>query len=316
MLEPAYIKALEVRTRWLRWALEGHAHRVWSRIEATTKDEGAFLSILPEYTAALETGDTFCMVKPFLKLVAHAIEGIPDNLVFDHTWLQARDGWLWLEERQEIPQARTVKEYGAVDHFAAVSWFSVPEGTKLCSGRPAKVGATQFLMYQDFLKYGSEGFGTWSYFLLEDGDILGDRITEFERKSLSRISDPSHFQGGPAGYEMKWVCAAFYLMAQKLSLVVRHETDRHTTRRSMREGNPVQSFIRVITLRRLEEDRKNEGATKLVDWQWQWEVRGHWRNQFISSTGEHRPVFIEAYIKGPENKPLKPSSHKIFVAGR
>jgi hypothetical protein len=45
-------------------------------------------------------------------------------------------------------------------------------------------------------------------------------------------------------------------------------------------------------------------------------VRGHWRNQFYPVENVHRPVFIESYIKGPPDKPIKPLGHKIFKAVR
>lgn len=118
-------------------------------------------------------------------------------------------------------------------------------------------------------------------------------------------------------HELRWIYSAFYLMAQRLSTVVHHESDRHQKRRMQREGNPLQPMVEVITLWRLEEDRARETkGSKFVDWQWQWEVRGHWRNQYIPSTGEHTPVFVEAYIKGPKDKPLKPPGLKLFSASR
>jgi hypothetical protein len=67
----------------------------------------------------------------------------------------------------------------------------------------------------------------------------------------------------------------------------------------------------------MEEARAKAGADGgKVDWQWQWTVRGHWRNQFHPSTGLHSPTFIEAYLKGPESAPLKPDTLSMFVAKR
>lgn len=106
-------------------------------------------------------------------------------------------------------------------------------------------------------------------------------------------------------------------MAQRLAITVQHPVDRHTHHRAAREGQTAPSFIRVITLRRLEADRQRAGsAGEAPDWQWQWEVRGHWRNQWYPSEGIHKPKFIEAYLKGPEGKPLKPGATKLFAARR
>ena len=49
-------------------------------------------------------------------------------------------------------------------------------------------------------------------------------------------------------------------------------------------------------------ERVSAGCDKIdgrIDWNWQWEVRGHWRNQFYAATNTHKPVFVEAYMKGP-----------------
>lgn len=338
MLDSSYIHALEMRARWLRWSKE-QGEDVWSRAMTVVPAVGTrqrLLGIFPTYRSNLAAGDTFFMDRHFCKLVDHARQDhAPDDLAFEHTWMQAPTGWLWLEEPFRVPILSTpgldnpkVAEFLKRDpnsdlRLSAIGWFPVDPGTKLESGRIANEGATEFLTYQDFSYYRSDavGFGCWSYFVLNNGDKLGERQRQFEAQAktiggdyLEKIGDRS----ADLMHEIRWIYAAMYLMSQRLSTTVRHETDRHTRRRGEFSGRPVQPFIRVVTLRRLEEDKKKDvsAGLKMIDWQWQWEVRGHWRNQFFPSTGEHKPVFIEAYIKGPEGKPLKPDSHKIFVARR
>jgi hypothetical protein len=48
----------------------------------------------------------------------------------------------------------------------------------------------------------------------------------------------------------------------------------------------------------------------------QWLVSGHWRKQFYRSTGEHRPKWIEPYVKGSEDQPLKPPTETVFRVSR
>lgn len=51
-----------------------------------------------------------------------------------------------------------------------------------------------------------------------------------------------------------------------------------------------------------------------VDWAWQWAVRGHWREQ---PTKEGvKLIWIHPYIKGPEDKPLKPDAGRVFAVTR
>lgn len=74
---------------------------------------------------------------------------------------------------------------------------------------------------------------------------------------------------------------------------------RDNARRQLRHED-----VTVIHLRRgnqFDYDEPGDGP----DWQYQWLVRGHWRNQWYPSLGEHRQVWINPYVKGPDDRPLK-----------
>lgn len=44
------------------------------------------------------------------------------------------------------------------------------------------------------------------------------------------------------------------------------------------------------------------GATR--EYRHRWIVRGHWRNQYYPSRNDHRPIWIDPHLAGPEDKPL------------
>ena len=326
-MEPGHTKALETRLRWLRWA-EEEGVQVWSDISRASKKP--YMDVLPAYKSTLEHGDTFFMNRQFCDLVEHARKTVPDELVFESSWMQSQEGWLWLETPVEIPLALLTEEGKVVDTtqkppvVSAVGWFPVPEGTPLPPGSSrthAGRGAYMFLCFQDLNHYesGHPGFGCWSYFLVQEGDRLIDRIEQFEAKQ-ERERVAGNYAPSAATkelHEIRWVYTGFYLMAQRLALLPRREIDRAQKRRFEHAKYTHPSYIRVVTLRRLEQDRKKaEESGKHIDWQWQWSVRGHWRNQYFKSTGEHKQIFIEAFIKGPKDKPMKPDSVKLFVARR
>jgi hypothetical protein len=318
-MKSEYINAIEVRSRWLKWArIEGGP--AWNHITRIANRDGqkaasSYLEALPAYQHALETGDTFFMNKNFCSLVENARSTIPDDIEFEMSWVHSPQGWMWIEVPFEVPNPELqnpgledpvirAKLEGLVIRVSALGWFKVSE-TKM-----------YFLCYQDFESYmpGKTGFGCWSHFTLSQGDKLIDRIHDFESKSFGmgaylkgRESDMKH--------EMRWVYAAQYLMAQRLSHHTSVPVDRPTRRRHERANEKISPDVRVISLRRLEEDRPKSDELHPVDWQWQWEVSGHWRNQPYKD-GSFKKIFIEAYIKGPENKPLKPAGHKIFIARR
>lgn len=86
--------------------------------------------------------------------------------------------------------------------------------------------------------------------------------------------------------------------------------------RKLAERAHVTSLVSVITLRKGENTHHDDVSTRSRDYSCQWLVRGHWRQQYYASTAEHRPLWIEPYVKGPEEKPLKPPSHTVFAVTR
>jgi hypothetical protein len=52
------------------------------------------------------------------------------------------------------------------------------------------------------------------------------------------------------------------------------------------------------------------------DWQYRWITRGHWRNQWYPSLGEHRQIWIAPYVKGPEDKPFKAPDLRVWTFNR
>lgn len=323
-MESSYITALETRMKWLQWGLnEG-------RDQWKVTGRAAYLGG-QSFLRVLEGGDTYFMNKRFCSLVDNARSTVPDELQFESSWMLSPQGWMWIEDPFLVPQLVHEKSLYSVK-ISAIGWLPINEGLVTADymepdkkGRIAGRGAYQFLCFLDYnhiydfstQKKHKEGFGTWSYFMLQDGDNLIERIRQFEKQASvdggayddNRTRDMLH--------EIRWIYSAMYLMAQRLSVTVTHNTDRATRRRAVREKREVPSFIKVVSLRRFEEEKVKAKTTgNAIEWQWQWTVRGHWRNQYYPSTGEYKPKFIESFIKGPADKPLKPDSVHVFVARR
>jgi len=84
-----------------------------------------------------------------------------------------------------------------------------------------------------------------------------------------------------------------------------HRQRKDNRNRGVTDTNPV----RVISLRRRERPtHENSGDATSVDWSCQWLVSGHWRklHQPRKWDGEQF-VYIQPYVKGPEDKPLRVS---------
>lgn len=324
-----YIKAIETRNKWLKWSA-ANVH-VAPKLDYVPPESWA------AYIKCLAQGELFFMNKKFCSLVDHARLSIPDDMTFDASWVQTRQGFLWIDEPFEVPKSIDDKDYTL--KISAIGWLPITKVTELESGvrygeydlRSLESNAVAFMCFIDLSKAGDDtrlaapdGYGCWSYFTIKHGEKLIDKVIAFEiyLNSLRPANGASNVPYGEFVdniklHEIRWIYTAFYLMAQRLSITFDEDVDRATRRRAEHDKVSVPPKIRVVSLRRLEQHKEKVGGVNApVDWQWQWEVRGHWRNQWCRSTQTHKPLFIEGYIKGPEDKPLKPPGQKLFVAAR
>ena len=86
-------------------------------------------------------------------------------------------------------------------------------------------------------------------------------------------------------------------------------------RRHLPPSYSADPVIKIIQLRR-RSPATNGLEPQSRDYSCRWLVRGHWRNQFYPSSKSHRPRFIPAYVKGPDDKPLKSTKSSIFAVVR
>ena len=325
-----YMYALEQRLRWLNWSKSPEALE-----EMKLMPERSFLT----YQSILEQGDTFYMNKRFCELVDLARRTIPDELKFETDWMISPKGFMWLEDPFEIPKPIMSLEpdVKAVDRIAsmrisAIGWERVPETYIDHANRHEKPfilktlgdlmvpGAYQFvcfLNYRQFNPNAGPGFGMWSYFVVNPGSVVLERIHRFEKNSINSVESAQYDEGRVTDvlHEIRWIYTAMHLMSQKLAATNTQQAQRPARRRMQKAKAPFVPIVKVITLRRLEQ-KGTPGPGREVDWQYQWPVSQHWRNQYYPSTGEHRWVWIEEYVKGPPDKPFKPPQLKIFKAER
>jgi hypothetical protein len=113
-----------------------------------------------------------------------------------------------------------------------------------------------------------------------------------------------------------YVHALLAFMRTKYVSQQQYTFDRAERRRAQKEKRRLPS-IRVIYLRQ-KAAGGDEPHEKHIDWQYQWRVRGHWGQQWYPSIQQHKPTYVGEYLKGPEDKPLKPLNDKqtIYVVSR
>lgn len=108
----------------------------------------------------------------------------------------------------------------------------------------------------------------------------------------------------------RFVLAACVFLRQRIVQASEVHIERHFRKRIEREYPDAVPSVKVITLRRAESSPHDGGETRQVEWSCQWIVQGHWRNQKIKEG--HRLIYIEKYIKGPDDKPLRVHPQTVF----
>lgn len=337
----SYTDALEKRIEWLKWSYGEEAEELYEDVQGPLK--------LYRYT--LRKGETFFMNRRFCELVDYARVSVPDEMEFDPKWMPTKQGWMWMEvpfvtptftpnsetirritenltdeERRELFPEEKIE--GVRLTVAAIGWSEIPRGvTRTGDGKVIPEGSYEFACFAnhaEVMKRSGMGFGMWSYFMLSPGEMVLDRLRQFEQRQVEEGKNEPRVGSGyqesretDEYHEIRWVYTAFHLMSEKLSMQVEHRAERPTRRRIARENLPLPDKLRIVTLRRLEEARKEaKGEGEKKDWKWQWHVGGHWRNQFYPSENIHRTKWIEEYLKGPTDKPLKPRVHTLFKVER
>lgn len=111
---------------------------------------------------------------------------------------------------------------------------------------------------------------------------------------------------------MTFACGCLWLQ-QKIITVSQAPLSRAAERRLARAD--IDPKCLVVELRSKQYTRTTpDDETKHVDWAWQWAVRGHWRDQ--PTKDGYKLIWIHPFIKGPEDKPLKPSAARVFAVRR
>lgn len=166
-------------------------------------------------------------------------------------------------------------------------------------------------------------FGRWQltmYHYVLSNQRLGPAMVLPSEASAQRLLKegtlPSEFTNILRQYWAFWL-----LCGQTVTQSSPADIPRAFARRALRAKIPPR--VSVIHLRRVSKHEDYEGESR-TEWLHKWIVRGHWAWRRCSSEhpfaesypgGLHCRVYIEPYVKGPENKPLV-QSQKVYSLDR
>jgi hypothetical protein len=114
---------------------------------------------------------------------------------------------------------------------------------------------------------------------------------------------------------VRFVLASWLWFKQRVMCPRASEVNRVAKKAAARAA--VNLLCNVVVLRRSEASTGVSSVDAVArDYSCQWLVGGHWRQQYYPSTNEHRPIWIEPYVKGPEDKPFRAPAETVFAVAR
>lgn len=174
---------------------------------------------------------------------------------------------------------------------------------------------TCFWIYSAATNRINREYGPWisfANFILENGsDCDFDKLTVMD----GRVKTTDKEFDLKAGSEslLRLLLASWLWLKQSFMT-----TETHKPTSSVKKAAHIAripALINVVVLRRRS---ANAGVAhhQEVEFSCQWMVRGHWRQQFYPSTQERRPLWIESYVKGPDDKPFRAPRETVFQVNR
>lgn len=114
----------------------------------------------------------------------------------------------------------------------------------------------------------------------------------------------------------KFVLAAFAWLGQDIIANTVERLERHQRKEFNRYTGQNLDGVQFISLRKVHREHSEPGNGKR-ELSCQFTVDGHWRNQACGEGMKQRKlIWISPYLKGPEDKPFRPSKQKVYLVNR
>jgi hypothetical protein len=312
----SYSEALEQQVRQMRlWESDYGTERARFFSTAMPRPEQTQMRICD----MLRYAQTYFLACDLAAGLAVSSEALP-NMPIGHDTLSYRTGWLWLEDPLTIEGLRLWDDRDHDDALLrAIAWsesFMEPSGRVYATfhGPIESTARPHGISLFGFFECGHGDhapnpelihFDTWSFgVLIED---LGPDLTEWMELNKSQLL---------VLFVRRFFVSFSLFVAQKIVIFETLRAERHARKRLEHQGWSDEPLVRVVRLRRTDHLSSSPESSEPVEWSCQWVVRGHWRQQFYPSKHANQPIWITPYVKGPEDKPLKPPRATIFAVVR
>jgi hypothetical protein len=240
-------------------------------------------------------GNTLQLATPFfvsseiIQVLHNSMGDFPKDLPFDSFWPEVNMGWAHMETPFMIPFDKEPDEL----ECKALLWVPQPGEDKRLS--VVFFGGSIGGAYSAALRF-------WAVQILQPDATIANSL-EDESMAESRFGL----------FGVRFLAVFFSFLRQKLVSLQGQRAPRPARKRFWRITQTEAPLVRVIQLRRREVRGKENGHGEPRDWSHRWIVSGHWRKQWYSSRHRHEPLFIDSYVKGPDDKPLKARRVNLYA---
>lgn len=252
--------------------------------------------------SGISSAPAFFVGRDMCQVINHSAAVLDSSDVADEGYPPSKSGFVYFEEGFEVQDVR-----GETLKLSAIVWQQTADGVILHLWNDQYAHPDDM---SDALKDMPEAFrrlcGRWGYVgvsFYRHGDVLGDAVYMPSEK-LAEKYETKGVEVQPVTNIVRFAHAFWLMLQQKITVSHKETADKRMARRMSWAGMP--SDITVITLRHIEYP---EGTGEsLVVWKHRWIVRGFWRWQpYKDEAGAwaRRRIWIDPYIKGPKDAPLK-----------
>ena len=275
----------------------------------------------------LEQADAYYVSLPVCELLEGSLDSLPD-IPLINLQIPSVAGWVYFASPRRILESPGI--HAGYSHMSGFTWHQtqmvklgqenevavfhpdIRRATPLRDFEPDYLAITFYGTAADYPKILPVTYLDWplhegwkKHFSLVEITLKEEFVKQGDKYSISENN---------LRYMCQYVAAFFAFIMQTISAQVPNRVPRAISRRLRRTAILSQPLVRIVQLRRVEYQHRDVLGQR--SWACRWIVRSHWRSQYYPSVGLHKPKLIPAYIKGPEDKPLKKPSINLFAIVR
>jgi hypothetical protein len=188
--------------------------------------------------------------------------------------------------------------------FRAIHWFPI----RVTSDIGTTLSGLQLCFYHD--TYSHDDYTDPIERTITSRWLLGFNLPWFFAQPDNETDNMSPL----SAYTGKILLSLWTLMQQRIAIRTKERVSNPFRKRATK-ANIADHHVTLVTLRR-PQPKRSDGDHREVEWTHQWLVSGHWRNQPYRALNTTKQIWINPYVKGPDDLPLAVPTTKVYTLVR